>query len=246
MKFSIITCTLNSRATIADTIESVIHQNYPNKEHLFVDGGSTDGTLDVIRDYYPDARIVYGVTGGISRAMNEGIKASDGEILLHLHSDDVLWDGNVLTTVNKAFKDSEALWLTGEYDYIDPAGENQHAESVGRVTLRRLLLGNCICHQATYIRRDAFEQVGAFDQNLKYCMDYDLWLRLMQISEPICLNKKLVYFRAHPGSISTSNRRAVLKEELRVRSRYYGTHPATWLRYLVRYAKRWRWNALLR
>ena len=86
--FSIVTCTRNSAATLADTLASVQAQTWPAHEHIFVDGGSSDATLDLIAAYPGAKRLLPGVTGGIGHAMNAGIAAASGDYVAHLHSDD--------------------------------------------------------------------------------------------------------------------------------------------------------------
>ena len=118
MKFSIVTCTWNSAATLADTIRSVRAQAHHDVEHLFVDGGSTDGTLELIERECPHAQVLRNVSGGISRAMNAGIRAATGEVVAHLHSDDFYADGQVLSRVAAVLKDSGAMWAFGSMDTL--------------------------------------------------------------------------------------------------------------------------------
>lgn len=241
--FSIITCTRNSIATLADTITSVNNQTNKNFEHIFVDGGSTDGTLELILKMSPNAKVLHNINGGISRAMNAGIAEASGEILVHLHSDDFFADEQVLDCVDKVFANQSANWAIGDFEYL----VNDVRKSGSRVdplTLGKLGLGNFIPHPATFIRRSAIDYEQVFDVKLRYCMDYDLWFRLFKRTVPIHIPRVLSVFRAHTGSISTANRRATLLEEFRVRFRYWSVAPSSIPRYLFRFAKRWRRNKL--
>lgn len=242
--FSVITCTRNSIATLADTINSVNSQTNQNFEHIFIDGGSTDGTLDLIQKMSPKAKVLHNVTGGISRAMNAGIEVAEGNVLVHLHSDDFFVDSQVLDCVEKAFSDNSVSWAIGNYEYL-VRNERIKGSEIEPFTLGRLGLGNFVPHPSTFIRRSVFDSEPAFDEQLRLCMDYELWLRLFKKQLPVYIPKVLSVFRAHEGSVSTTNRRATLLEELQVRFRYWATAPLTLPRYLYRFAKRWQRNKLI-
>ena len=99
LKFSIVTCTRNSAATLAKTIDSVQSQTGVKIEHVFVDGASNDATLDLCRAVPGEKKTIEGVTGGISKAMNRGVAEATGDIVAHLHSDDYYFSPRVLATV---------------------------------------------------------------------------------------------------------------------------------------------------
>lgn len=240
-KFSIITCTRNSAKTLPDTIRSVSLQNYRDFEHIFVDGNSTDQTLPIIRDMSPGAVIVEGVTGGISRAMNAGIEKAKGEIIVHLHSDDFFADSNTLELVSSSFDQSEVSWAVGNFEYLLEDGRRIPGSDVAPLTMARLGLGNYIPHHATFIRRELFERSRGFNESLRYCMDYELWLRLFALEDPVHIDTSLAVFRVHSGSVSSANRRAAIAEEFSVRMKYCNIAPTTLPRYLYRFIKRW-WN----
>src|SRR5438067_5058113 len=116
--FSIVTCTWNSAATLADTLASVQRQTCQDVEHIFVDGGSTDGTLDMIAAYPGRKRVLTDVGGGISRAMNQGIEAASGEYVAHLHSDDYYASEDVLATVAERFAQDRVDWVFGKVQVL--------------------------------------------------------------------------------------------------------------------------------
>src|SRR5512138_3071033 len=99
IKFSIVTCTWNSAAHLAQSIDSVLTQECSDIEYIFVDGGSTDGTLEMIRGVPREVRLIENVRGGISRAMNAGLEAATGDVVAHLHSDDYYAHPRVLSHV---------------------------------------------------------------------------------------------------------------------------------------------------
>src|SRR5438309_10814003 len=99
MKFSIITCTWNSEPYLEQSIASVLAQDYTDIEYIFVDGGSTDGTLERIQAVPRPVRLLENVRGGRTRAMNEGIAAATGDVIAHMHGDDTYLNHRVLSIV---------------------------------------------------------------------------------------------------------------------------------------------------
>jgi len=224
MVFSIITCTWNSEPYLKECIDSVLAQDYPHIEWIFVDGGSTDGTLERIRALPRPYTLLENVRGGISNAMNAGLKAATGDVIMHLHSDDYLFGKDVLTRVAALFRLSGRQWLFGRT--LTLVDEELIADRyvAPRFTYANLLRGNFIPHPATFVRRDFMLETGGFDTDLKYAMDYDMWLKLGRVAAPLQLNEPLAVFREHQGSLSTRERRAALEEDFRVRLKHAGSN----------------------
>lgn len=239
-KFSIVTCTWNSAATLADTLASVRAQTCQDLEHIFVDGGSTDATLDMLDAYPGRKRVLRGVTGGISRAMNQGIAAASGELIAHLHSDDYYASADVLATVAAHLAASGRDWMFGTINVL------KDGAVVAPFPLRpfsyfALASGSAfIPHPAVFVRKSLFARAGNFDEQLKYAMDIDLWLRLARLSEPATLDRPLAVFRDHAGSVSSANKIKAREEEFRVRQRHLGKAPIAFGIYCLRYWKRMR------
>jgi len=237
-RFTVITCTRNSIAWLSDAVQSVRSQSLTDFEHLFVDGHSTDGTLEFIRSLGGNYRLIEGAGGGIAAAMNVGIREARGAIVAHLHSDDYYANPDVLKHVAHAFDRSGAEWLFGRC-LSDIAGQRV-AENylVPRFSYGRLLKGNFVPHPATFIKRSLFAKTGGFDESIKYAMDYDLWLKLAKITPPIQLDEHLAVFRRHPGSLTSSNQMASLVDDFAVRMRHATRTPWSmayhWAHYLVR------------
>ncbi len=255
-RFSIITCTLDSEPWLAQAIDSVLAQRGTSFELVLVDGGSTDGSLERIEALVGTAALMArgdtaggsprpaGITvlrnvgGGIARAMNAGLEAARGEIVAYLHSDDFYLRNDVLATVARAFDGSGCRWLFGRTlralgDSLVPEGWVAPAYSRGR-----LLRGNFIPHPATFVERHLMQQAGGFDPRWRYAMDYDLWLRLSRLAEPLQLALPLAAFREHEGSLSTRERAAAMREDLRVRLVHAGPYPWQQLAHVARYALR--------
>lgn len=218
--FSVITCTWNSADYLPASINSVVSQDYPHIEYIFVDGGSDDGTLDLIQRIPREVKCVTSIRGGISRAMNQGIELATGDVIAHLHSDDYYLHPQVLSRVAQALETSGAQWCFGRIQSDIDGRLVPEGYEVPRYSYARLLKGNFIPHPATFVRRGALDAVGGFDQNLRYAMDYDLWLRLGRLAVPAQLGEPLTAFRRHAGSLSTGNPLAALEEDYAVRMRY--------------------------
>jgi glycosyltransferase involved in cell wall biosynthesis len=239
-KFSIVTCTWNSAATLADTLASVQRQTCRDVEHIFVDGGSTDGTLDMIAAYPGNKRVLRDVGGGISRAMNQGIEAATGEYVAHLHSDDYYATDDVLATVAERFEGEQVDWVFGTVQVLKD-GELVPPHALLPFTYRSFAAGRAwVAHPAVFIRKSAFARVGMFDEGLKYAMDVDLWLRLGRVARPATVDRPLTVFRDHAGSVSSANKIKARQEEFQVRKRYLGQAPLAFGIYCLRYMKRMR------
>jgi glycosyltransferase involved in cell wall biosynthesis len=238
LKFSIITCTWNSAAYLDQSIASVLMQDHPDIEYIFVDGGSNDGTLEKIHALKRPYRLIENVRGGISRAMNEGINAATGDVVAHLHSDDYYLNPQVLSTVARHLESSGRQWLFGRI--MRDVNSKLEAEkfTAPRYTHARLLANNFIPHPATFVRRELLQRTGGFDTKLKYAMDYDLWLKLAALSEPVQLEEPLAAFREHEGSLSTRDQMPAFEEDFRVRLAHAGINPVArtlhYARYFVR------------
>lgn len=226
MKFSIITCTWNSEPYLAQSIASVLAQDHRDLEYIFVDGGSTDGTLERIRSIPRPVRLIENTRGGISRAMNRGIDAATGDVIAHLHGDDYYLHPRVLSMVAQALAQSRRGWAigvtaadrNGDIAYPPP---RRFAYSYFNFLACRFTIG----HPATFVSRPVWQKVGGFDETLKYAMDLDLWLRIGRRFEPVILDAPLAAFRLHEGSHSNANGLASVNEHIRLKLKYAWSHP---------------------
>jgi glycosyltransferase involved in cell wall biosynthesis len=238
--FTIVTCTWNSAATLGDTLASVASQTCRDVEHIFVDGGSTDGTLEMIDAYQGNKRVLRDVKGGISRAMNEGIRHATGEYIAHLHSDDYYFSNDVLETVAQRFAADKVDWMFGNIQVLkDDVLQKPH--TMNPFSYRSLAAGKAfVPHPAVFVRKAAFDRVGVFDEKLKYAMDIDLWLRLGAVARPATVDRTFTVFRDHAGSVSSANKIKARQEEFSVRRRHLDKAPLAFGVYCLRYLKRMR------
>ena len=229
--FSIVTPCLNAARTLPVTLESVSSQDYPAVEHIIVDGGSTDGTLDLLERSH-GIRWISEPDRGLSDAVNKGIRMAKGDLIGWLNADDLYRPG-ALAAVAEAFAGRpSAEWAFGRCGIID-ANEHEIRSAVTvykNFFLRRYsfalhLTHNFVSSPATFVKRSAFDQVGLFDERFKYSMDYDVWLRLGRRGRPIFINAELAVFRMAEGSLSMSGFETQFVEHFESAQPYAGEHP---------------------
>jgi glycosyltransferase involved in cell wall biosynthesis len=224
---SIITVVYNGGKHLDQAIRSVLGQSYEPLEYIIVDGGSTDSTLDIIAKY--DDRIDYWVSEpdrGISNAMNKGIRLAYGDLIAHLHADDYYVDPSVISSVCPEYlRHPDALWVTGGINIVDKEGNLRQEIKARKYSYPKLIRGNILLHPATFVTRQAFEKVGVFDTGYRYAMDYDLWLRLGAVADPVVLDLQVTCFRAHDESRSIARSDLAYTESWRIRKKHLQGHP---------------------
>jgi glycosyltransferase involved in cell wall biosynthesis len=227
---TIITPSLNAAGTLAETLESVRLQGYPGLEHIVVDGGSTDGTLEIL-EAAPDIRFVSEPDRGLSHALNKGIAMASGEVVGELNADDV-YEPGALRAVGEAFRDHpSAAWLTGYCRIIDGDGvEIRRAITVYKNALLRCysaglyLTHNFISAPATFFRRGTLDAVGGFDERYSISVDYDLQLRIAREHDPLILRRYLASFRMFEGTLSMSGFETQFREHAEQARRHGDGH----------------------
>jgi len=240
LRFSIVTCTRNSMATLEQTLQSLQMQQGVELELVFVDGHSTDGTLERLRAQPGSTQLLTGVDGGISRAMNAGLAVARGDVVAHLHADDYYLHPQVLAHVAHAMQVDGSDWLFGRI--VSDVGGRQVPESFTAppFSLRALQRGNFIPHPATFVRRSVFQRFGGFRTDYRLAMDYEFWLRIAPHCRVTQLEEALAAFRVHGGSASVRHAMVSFDEDMRARLAYspWWSWPAHALRYVVRHQRR--------
>lgn len=233
--FSIITCTLNSELWLPQSIRSVMRQKSASIEYIFVDGGSTDNTLKQIQSIRHPYKLLQRKANGISDAMNAGIAAASGNIIACLHSDDFYLHENVLANVAQQFQTTGCKWLFGRTMNLINGKLYPENFKPPVYSRQQLLRGNFIPHPATFIDRKFLQKSGGFNTELRYAMDYDLWLRLSMLADPVQLSIPLTAFREHVGSLSTRERSDAMREDFYVRLNYVDQDTISQLLHYVRF-----------
>jgi len=225
-KITVCTPSLNQGHFIEETIHSVLNQGYPNLEYIVIDGGSTDGTVDILRKNENHLIWRSEKDSGQSDAINKGFRMASGEILSYINSDDT-YEPGALHKVGRFFADHpQAAWLTGKCRIIDPQGR----EIRPLITFYKniwlllnsynlLLIIDYISQPATFWRRDVVMQIGLFDENLHTTMDYDYSLRVGKLYKLWVINDYLASFRIHAASKSEQVREH-FDEDLLTAKRY--------------------------
>jgi glycosyltransferase len=181
-KISIITVSFNSQSTIKHTIQSVASQDYQNKEYILIDGASTDWTLDII-SFLKD-KINYFVSekdNGIYNAMNKGIKASSGDIIGILNSDDFYSNNEVLSKVANIFEETDCDCLYGDLVYVDKGDARNIVRywKSGEFSKRKLRMGWMLPHPTFFVKKEIYEKYGLYNLKFKTAADYEMILRLL-------------------------------------------------------------------
>lgn len=175
---SIVTPSFNQGRFLKRTIDSVVNQDYSHIEYCVIDGGSRDESIDILRSYgnrfYWHSR----PDQGQSDAINQGLSRSRGDILAYLNSDDVLLPGAVSSAVRHFANNPAWDLIYGNAHNIDATDGLINDYPAAAYSFDKLLQTCCICQPAAFWRRRVIEQVGLFDENLHYAMDYEYWLRL--------------------------------------------------------------------
>lgn len=223
--FSIIVCCWNSIAHIRACVASIQAQTDQDLEIVFVDGGSTDGTLEFIESVNAPKKILRDVRGGIANAMNQGIQAASGTVLAHLHSDDYYIEPQVLSKVRAAFDAHPGtMWLYGRFKNDNNGAVVPPDYPFLPYSRSTLLRRNIVPHVSTFTKKAVFNDLGAFDERYKLAMDYEFWLRISGKYEPVQLDGYLGVFRRHEGSATTKHKLRSFNEDFKARF----THGPLW------------------
>jgi glycosyltransferase len=183
MKVSIITAVYNNRETVEDCLRSVLCQTYPDIEYLVIDGGSTDGTTEVIGPYRAKiARWVSEPDTGIYSALNKGLNLATGEAVGILHSDDIYAHDRVVEKVVEAFGKSGADSVYGDLKYVDKNNPDRVIRSWKSSPFipGKFRYGWMPPHPTFFVKKGVFENYGGFNENLRIAADYELMLRFLE------------------------------------------------------------------
>ncbi len=219
---SIITPSFNQANYIKETIESVLKQDYPQIEYIVVDGGSTDGTLEILKSYGEKLKWVSGKDSGQSDAINKGFRMATGEIIAWINSDDTYEPGAVKAAVEFLERNPDAVMSYSNCNIILEDGKWNGLIRAPEFNMdRQLNYANIPPQPTVFFRRKVLKEVGYLDENLHYVMDYDYWIRIGRKFEIRKMPGVLANFRMW-GTSKTVGSQYKFWNELRAVSLKYG------------------------
>jgi glycosyltransferase involved in cell wall biosynthesis len=242
-RVSIVTPSYNQQPFLEETIRSLLLQEYPDLQYIIMDGGSNDGTVDILRRYESWLHWVSEPDRGQADAINKGLRMATGAILAYLNSDDIYLPGAIRTATTYLHAHPEVGMVYGDCRVIDAQGRVLGLMPGPEFDLYRYIhRAEVIPQQATFWRREALERVGAFDAGLHYSMDYDFFIRVGRAFPVAHIPQPLACFRLHGASKTVSRESLHWRESLAVSERY-GMKPWTaW--YWMRRLRHWGLRAL--
>ncbi|MCB9822875.1 glycosyltransferase [Candidatus Nomurabacteria bacterium] len=226
-KITIVTPSYNQVDFIERTIESILKQDYPNLQYIVMDGGSKDGTVEILKKYGDKITWKSEKDSGQSEAINKGLRLAKGEIVAFLNSDDTYTPGTLYAVAEYFDSHPKTKWAYGKCFIVD-----KHDKEIRRpITLyknlllskfsySKLLSENFISQPATFWRREIHDEFGYFDEEDHWCMDYEFWLRIGAKYPAGVINRYLANFRYHLDSKSGQEDKTKFQEEFVLAKKY--------------------------
>ena len=227
MKVSIITPSYNHAHFIEKTINSVLSQSYSDIEYIVMDGNSTDSTREILKSYEDRLTWFSEDDAGQSDAINKGIRLATGEVVCFLNSDDTFEPEAISQVVAYFHSNKNCKWLYGKCRIID-LDDNEIRKPITfyknllskNYSYRKLLMENFISQPATFWKKELHSELGYFDQDEHYVMDYEFWCRIGSKYDAGFVNSYLANFRMYDESKSGSLKNPQFDDELRVAKKY--------------------------
>ena len=212
MKVSIITVTYNSEKYLKQTIISVFEQNYKNIEYIIIDGGSTDGTIDIINKYKTNINYFISESDkGIYDAMNKGIKIATGDIIGFLNSDDIYYDKYVVNNIVNEFTNNIDC-LYGNIYFVDSNNTNKIIRNYSgkNFSLNQFAFGHMPPHPSFYALKKLYNVVGFFKIGYKIAADFDYLIRALIINKAKYKYINLPFVKMRTGGVSSTIKNKIL------------------------------------
>jgi len=211
---SIVTCTLNSEKYLKGALESIENQTYKNIEHIINDSFSTDTTLEIIQEYIErnkdkfNIKFIQSEPKGVGNALNVATREATGDLIHYLHSDDYYLNKYSLEKATSRFNENpDLVWLTGNF-LIEVRGKRIAIPQTYLLRVnpeKALSVMNIISHENTFMKREAVQMYGGFNESKNDVVEYSLWLNLIKDHKPLIVNDEFTVFIIHKGSRSTGN-----------------------------------------
>lgn len=233
-KISIVTPSFNQGQFIEQTIISVLNQNYENFEHIVMDGGSTDNTLDILKNY---KHLIWKSEkdSGQGNAINKGFTIATGDIFAWLNSDD-FYEENIFQSIADYFKQNKNTnFLYGDITYIDKNGKKVFEITGDDISFENLLENPDLIRQPSFFwRRENYFLNDGLDESLDLVMDYDLFLKMIKSQQPGYINKNLSYYRFYDETKTNVNRKKQAFELYKVMKRHASGITASMYWFLIK------------
>jgi glycosyltransferase involved in cell wall biosynthesis len=225
-KISVITPSYNQASYLRETIDQVLAQNYPNLDYLIIDGGSTDGTLDILQTYTNRLTWLGEPDHGQAEAINKGLQRATGDILAWLNSDDLYLPGALQCIADFFTRQPDVDMVYGDYHLIDSRGKLLLRKKEIPFDYNILLYGlDYISQPTTFFRRRVVERVGYLDESLHYGLDWEYWLRIARAGGQVAhIPRYLAAARWHPQAKTIIAPAQMYAEHQAIRQRY-GDRP---------------------
>ena len=218
-KVSIITVCFNSAKTIRDTIESVLSQDYPDIEYIIIDGGSSDETVAIIKEYVDRiAVIVSEKDRGIYDAMNKGVALASGDIVGMLNSDDVYMNEHAVSDLMKKMQDAKADSVFADLVIVDPLDLSKVLRyyDSSYFSPKKFRFGWMPAHPTFFVKKSLYDKVGPYSLSYKISADYEMLIRLLWVQKAsyAYLQKSVVRMRYGGASTADLSRNLLLNREI--------------------------------
>lgn len=239
MKVSIITVCYNAEKTIRDTIESVVSQSYNDIEYIVIDGGSSDGTMDIVNEYKGTIGVVVSEKdNGLYDAMNKGMSLATGELIGVLNSDDVFYNTSTIEEIAVLAQEADGVYADIGFYNEELSKKTRHYSSKG-FHKAKFSRGFMPAHPSCYLKRDIISKVGNYSLEYKIAADFDYLVRVFSLPS-VSLNyleKEVVKMRE--GGVSTSGFSAniLLNKEIIHSCKKNGV-PCSWISVLSKYPEK--------
>lgn len=220
-KISIVMPSYNQGKYIEASIKSVLNQNYQQIELIVVDNMSTDSTINVLNRYKSKIKIVREKDNGQTNAINKGFKVATGEVISYLNSDDLLEPKALVHVADYFVHNPKSKIIYGKGQFISAKGGFISFYHTQYPTLSSLFKECVISQPTVFMRKKVYEEIGLFDENLNYAMDYDYWIRVTKKYKFYFLDKTLASTRLH-SETKTAQKKEVFQEILKVLKKNYG------------------------
>lgn len=213
MKISIITICLNRKNEIKETIESVLSQTYSNIEYILIDGGSSDGSLEIINSYASKIdHVISEPDNGIYNAINKGLKLSTGGVIGLLHAGDLFYDDNVLTNIQNSFKDHESDLIYGHSLVYRKLRDKLVRKNISPPYNENLMKrGWFPSHQSIYFKASVFDRCGLYNEKFKIAGDYEFLLRVLHVFKLKATMVDIFVVKFHLGGASSRSLISIIK-----------------------------------